>query len=195
MNNQNFYLLHCNGTHPIASLKKERDPRSIAPWTSGEPLTHPPVKPLLFTVDLSWFSQCDEDLEDEDLLGYTPADLTIAAYKESLTPALMHKDLLAVILSVGDITIEQFPVEIFNEFTGETNHDFRAINLIGVAEVEVSRDLNHIPQRRQFKLPIASYLMFHLYEDGPIVVHETVKRAIENAGFSEMNFTPTYEEY
>lgn len=194
MNNQNYYILHCSAAHPEASLKRKRSPYTLHPWTTGKPLPFTPETPITYTIDISEFEQCEEDLEDANLLDYTPDDLNLPSYTEYCNPALMSKELVNTIQSVDDIRIEQFPAEIFNNFSKTRNVDYVAVNLIGVAEVEVSRELNKPPSRRLFKLPVPEYLMFHLYEDGPIVVHESVRRVIEKSGFYDIYFTATNEE-
>lgn len=190
---QNFYFLQCHVIHPAAELSGPIDKGNRTPWTNGKKLNHTPPDPIIYTMKCSDLSE--EEQEAADLRGVGPDDFNISFYSQYQDPELMHKDLLTTIRTAGDITIESFNVEIQNPISGTIHRDYCAINVIGVAEFEVERELRKIPTRRDFKLPVDSYLLFRLHEDGPIVIHESVKEAIEKADFPGIYFTPTYENY
>ncbi len=193
--NQNYYFIHSDGTHPIATITDAEQCGGSTTWTSGKTLTITPPTPITYRINCDNFKGSKEQRESSDLSGYAPDDYTITNYKEFLTPPIMHRDLLAVIRSVGEIEIEEFETEIKNPLSGTVHTEYRAINVTQVAEFEVERDIRKPLRQREFKLPVSSYLLFRLHDDGPVVVHESIKDAIESAGISGVYFIPSYENY
>lgn len=144
---------------------------------------------------MSVLEASEEELEDMDLVGYGPDDFNIEALYITFSIPLMRNDLLRAIQSAKDVNIELFKAEIHIPVCGIIHKDYFAFNIIGVADFEIARDLQLHPTRRKYIVPLEDYLLFYLYDDGPIVVHESVKQKIEETGIKGIYFVPTYKRF
>ena len=194
MVSQEFYFIDCGGVHPVAPIEDEPD--VDGDWTSGEALELTIQEPLEYTLGLKDIFDADiEEREDMDLASYGPDDFNVTPFMTSINPPLMRHDLLGILKEVGVDNLELFQAIIRNPLTGNDYENFSAFNIVGVADFEWARDLRREISQREYRIKTPPFLMFYLYEDGPIVVHDSVRLAIEKANIEGMWFVPTYEGY
>jgi len=189
---QKFFFIECYGKHPIAPIAKT--PRILGRWTSGLPLEHPVTEPIVYTLDLKGIFDADEETrEGMDLTEFGPDDYNIKPLMTTQRPPLMRNDLIAAMQSVGVDNLELFPATVRNPINNRGHDNFSAFNVVGVADLEWGRDLRREINQRDYRINTPPFLIFRLYDDGPIVVYDSVRLAIENANIESVEFIPTYE--
>lgn len=191
MKNENFYFLDGGGVHPIANIKNPEIGLSQHPWTNGEKINIEIEEPIMYEIDMSVLDYSDEDLEDMDLIGYEPDDFNIPTLWLHLNPPLICKKLADIITSFNNSKIELFKAEVYNPMSGTIHKDYYAFNILKIADFEVARELKRDIRQRSIEIPSIEYPIFYLYEDGPLVVNESVKNAIIKAKIEGIYFELT----
>ncbi|GAA0890678.1 hypothetical protein GCM10009122_03570 [Fulvivirga kasyanovii] len=191
MDSQNFYFLEGEGVHPIAQIESPDIGLSPYPWTNGRKIDIKIEEPIVYDMDMSDLDNSEEDLEDMDLRGYKPNDFNIPTLWTYLHPPLISKKLADVITSFPNVKLELFKAEVHNPMSGTVHKDYYAFNLLQIAEFEVARELKKDIRQRSIRIPSIEYPIFYLYDDGPLVVNESVKNAIINEGIEGLYFELT----
>jgi hypothetical protein len=165
----------------IAAFSYDRDIQGRS-WFRGARFNDPPLEPVLVTTQ-------GGELPD---LSEVPLPLV----SKRLAEALKHASVT---------NIDYYPAEIRNESTGETFNDHLAFNLIGlVAAADLSASDYDSPEGPLISVDFDSLVideekarrvpMFRLAECvTAIIVHESVKKAIEGAGIDTLTFIPPEE--
>jgi len=195
MTSQKYFFMKCYGRHPIAPIGNEPELPGV-PWTRGEPVEIAVKEPLVYILDMDDLIDSDpEVLEGKDLSGYGPDDYNIRPLMTSPDQPLMRNDLLAVLNEAGVDNLEIFQAKLKNPVSGTEHDDFSAFNIVGVADFEWARDLRRQLNQREFRVNTPPFLMFRLFEYGPIVVHDTLRQIVEESNIEGVEFIPTYENY
>jgi len=194
MTSQHFFFMGGGGVHPIAGVSKKPEIRGR--WTNAEPVKMSVEEPLTYNMDLTDIFNADEEaLESMDLTGFTPDDYNIGAMITFPDQPLIRHDLLAVLETAGVDNLQLFEAIVSNPISKRKHHNFSAFNLVGIADFDWARDLRRKISQREFRVKTPPFLMFYLYDDGPIVVHNSVRLAVEDANIEGMYFVPTYERF
>jgi len=191
MTSQRFYILNCDGIHPIAKINNPVIKNTLLPWTSGEKINTTGEQPIVYQIDASELDCSDEELEDQDLKGYQADDFNIPNLWTYLNPPLICKKLTDIITSFEHVNIELFEAEVINSKSGTCHNDYFAFNLLQIAEDEVARQLQREVNQRTIRVHSELYPVFYLYADGPLIVNEAVKYAIEKAQIDGVYFELT----
>jgi hypothetical protein len=159
-----------------------------------------------YLATLEYDSSADEDLLRDWMAGerfeiQPPQPVRVTRVERPSTvlaemwqvpvPLMTHR-LHAALESAGVANLEVFPAEIVDAKTGTVNTDYVAFNIVGAIAAMVSRppagsDLIVGPQLDAAK--IAGALLFRLAEAvNAIVVHESVRKAVEGAGIDTLTF-------
>jgi hypothetical protein len=154
-------------------------------WTLGERFENPPPEPVLVTIEHG----------DEGIM----LDLWDAVI------SLMTKRLANALTQAGVSNIDFYQTEIREVRRGKVHDNYLAFNLIGtVAAADLSKSEYLAPDGPLISVDFDSLvidesktrgaLMFRLAESvNGIVVHESVKNAIEAAGIDTLTFIPPEE--
>ena len=194
MVSQRFFFMQCYGIHPIAPVVETTE--VVHRWTNGEAVKRPVEEPINYTLDLKDIFNADPaQREDMDLTIYSPDDFNIKPLMTLLNPPLIRNDLLAVLQSVGVDNLELFQAIVRNPINDREHDCFTAFNVVGLADFDWARDLRREISQRDYRIKVPPYLIFRLFDDGPIVVYDTVRLAIEQSNIEGMEFIPTYERY
>jgi len=155
---------------------------------------------------LEYDSSDDEDLLRDWMAGERfeiappqPLRLTRAARSKSVLAEmwqvpipLMTTRLHRALLQAGVANLEVFPAEILGPAPGEKNTDYVAFNVVGkIAALKSPRNANEIlvSGAELDETKARSALLFRLAESvNAIVVHESVRKAIERAGIDTLTF-------
>jgi Immunity protein family (Imm11) len=169
-----YFVMVCEGEYPIMPIAK--GPRVPGLWRSGRPLRVPVTPPLVYTLD-------------RDYPG-TPK----AMYYEQAVP-VMRADVIQVLRKAGVDNIEYFDAILENPLTGQPELDYKAFNIIGAvaaadmgASELMGTSSSTIGDVDFHALTLdesrtGGLLLFRLAEAlNAIVVHESVRKAIEAAG-------------
>lgn len=185
-----YYMLECLspevGFNAMVS-HRDADPRRC--WIDGERFHLPPPLPLRPTLRMRQGS-------------------VLAELWKSPLP-LMSQRLYQVLLACGVDNLDVYPVELLDPKSGQTYTDYVAFNLIGpIAAADLSKSIYSIPDdsaaASDGAVRAADFdslaideskargaLMFRLAESlNGIVVHESVKQAIEDSGIHTLTFIP-----
>jgi hypothetical protein len=169
-----YFVMVCEGKHPIMPIAKA--PRVSGRWCSGRPLTVPVTAPLVYTLDKNYPG--------------TPK----AMYYEKAVP-VMRDDVIEALRKAGVDNIEYFDAILENPLTGQPELNYKAFNIIGVvaaadmgASELMGTSSSTIGDVDFHALTLdesrtGGLLLFRLAEKlGAIIVHESVRKAIEAAG-------------
>lgn len=180
-----FFMLECfspdDADHAQFSLPEDDD----LSWMSGQRFTEPPRLPVNVSIEMG---------EGGVLPEFTDVPLP-----------LMTRRLAAIFEKAGVSNIDYYETEIRNFETGEIYHDLLAFNLIGIiSAANLNNSQYSTPDGVLISVDFDSLvidenktrgaLMFRLAESvNGIVVHESVKNAIEAAGIDTLTFIPPEE--
>ena len=185
-----YFMMMCKDPldHDLATISYHLDDPWRS-WLSGSRfLDNPPAPSLPVTAYVEKFYAGDiPELENAPL-------------------AFLSKRLASVLISVGVDNIDYYQLEITDELTGRVDIDHLAFNLIGtIAAADLNKTkFSEFTLERIISADIESLvidekktkgaLMFRLAESvNGIVVHESVKNAIEAAGIDTLTFIPPEE--
>ncbi len=180
-----FFMLECfspdEADHAQFTLAEDDE----LSWMSGRRFTEPPQCPVRLTIELG---------EGGVLPEFTDVPLP-----------LMTPKLAAAFERAGVSNIDYYPAEIHDIETGEVYRHLLAFNLIGaIAVADLAKSKYEAPDGTLISVDFDSLvidekktrgaLMFRLAESvNGIVVHESVKNAIEAAGIDTLTFIPPEE--
>ncbi len=179
-----YFMLECFSPEEADHAQYSYEDDELS-WMTGRRFDLPPQQPLIITIELG-----------EN--GVTP-ELT------DVPIPLMTKRLAKCLEGAGVSNIDYYQAEIQNVETGETSTDLFAFNLIGcVSAVDLAGSKFTAPDGSLISVDFDSVkinesktrgaLMFRLAESvNAIVVHESVKNAIEAAGIDTLTFIPPEE--
>jgi len=154
------------------------------------------TEPLIYTLGLEAIFDADAEVrESMDLTVFGPDDFNIMPLMTSATPPLMRNDLLAALQEAGVDNLELFQARVRNPVSNREYNNFSAFNIVGIADFDWARDLRRKINLREYRIKIPPFLIFYLFDDGPIVVHDTVRIAIKKAKIESVEFIPTDENY
>lgn len=169
-----YFVMVCEGKHPIMPIA--RGPKAPGRWRSGEPLTVAVTQPLVYTLNRAYPG--------------TPK----AMYYEQSVP-VMRDDVIEALRGAGVDNIEYFDAILENPLTGQQELNYKAFNIIGAvaaadmgASELMGTSSSTIGDVDFHALTLdesrtGGLLLFRLAEKlGAIVVHESVRKAIEAAG-------------
>lgn len=154
-------------------------------WKSGKRFAVPPETPIIIQID---------EGESGVLLEFYNA-----------TIALMSRRLATVLTEAGISNIDFYETEIHDLETREIHRDHLAFNVVGtIAAADLSQSQYSAPDGAMISVDFDSVvidpqkargaLLFRLAESvNGIVVHESVKNAIEVAGIDTLTFIPPEE--
>lgn len=154
-------------------------------WTLGERFENPPPEPVLVTIE--------------------PGDEGIMLDFWDVAISLITKNLANVLTQAGVSNIDFYQAEIREARKGKVHDNYLAFNLIGtVAAADLSKSKFQAPDGSLISVDFDSLvidevkvrgaLMFRLAESlNGIVVHESVKNAIEASGIDTLTFIPPEE--
>ena len=171
-----YYVMTClspaEGYLATLDFDFSDDEDLLRSWMSGERFEIEPPQPLRLTRE--------------------PRPSTVLAEMSQVPLPVMTKRLLAALTSAGVSNLDLYPAEIFDPETGATHTDCVAFNLIGRISA-TTRALRHddvlISGPELSADRIDGALMFRLDEAvNAIVVHESVKAAIEASGIDTLTF-------
>lgn len=171
-----YFIMTClspeDGYLATLNYDRSQDPDRRRRWMSGRRFDTDPPVPLRLTREPS-------------------VDTVLAEMWQSPVAVMSHR-LHQALLSAGVSNLDVYPAEILDEETGHIHRDYVAFNIIGriaaaerlkrhddvlVSELDLSAEL------------IDGVLMFRLDEAvNAIVVHASVRQAIEKAGIDTMTF-------
>jgi hypothetical protein len=181
MSDSMYYMLEClSPSDGFKALVDYQDDDPLRSWTLGRRFTNSPRIPLLASLRMR---------KDSKLMEMWKAPLPIISTR-------FYK----VLLSIGIDNIDVFPVELLDSKSGVTYKDYLAFNIIGViAAADLSKSEYHAWDESKVALDFNSLvideiktrnaLIFRLAEaTNGIVIHESVKKAIEAAGINTLTF-------
>jgi hypothetical protein len=165
----------------ILSYTPDRMPDDkLRGWMSGKRFITPPVEPIKIEI---------EQGESGMILEYY-----------NVMIAIMSRRLAKALADAGISNIDFYETEIYDHETRETYHDHLAFNLIGtIAAADLSKSIYEAPDGPVISVDFDSVsidekktrgaLMFRLAEAvNGVVVHESIKNAIEAAGIDTLTF-------
>jgi hypothetical protein len=169
-----YFVMVCEGKHPIMPIA--RSPYIPGLWRSGRPLTVPVTPPLVYTLNTHY-----------------PGDPK-AMYYEQAVP-VMRDDVIEALRKAGVDNIEYFDAILENPLTGQQLLNYKAFNIIGAVSA-ADMDASELMGTSSSTMGDADFhalvldesringqLLFRLAENlSAIVVHESVRKAIEAAG-------------
>lgn len=171
-----YYVMTClspaQGYLATLDYDDSADPDFLRSWMSGDRFDVPPPTPLVLTRE-------------------TAPDTVLAELWQSPV-TLMSKRLHAALLAAGVSNLDIYPAEIHDPAQGLVHDDYVAFNLIGrIAAADSLRRHDDVlisaPEISSARVDGA--LMFRLAEAvNTIVVHDSVKQAIEAAGIDTLTF-------
>lgn len=190
-----YFVMVGVGPYPSVSIDVEPDLPG-GPWYRGEPLRFDIPDTLQYTLDVKkpWYDEDDEE-------WVTPPSRPKTLYDaEAFT--VMRIDLLQVLQSVGVDNLEIFPAVLIDEVNNKTYDNYVAFNVIGLvsaADLDKSELMPHSPGVSMLGTDFHSLvidgekarglLLFRLAENcSAIVVHHSIKEAIEKAGIPGIVF-------
>ncbi|MCP5160906.1 MAG: hypothetical protein H6999_08615 [Hahellaceae bacterium] len=188
-----YYTLgYSSAMHPCRLLDTGSINKRGLWWDDGEPFAHPPTEPVIAAL--------------------TPFEANHPCMSPRLPPfytvkaPLFREDFIAALIAAGASNMHLYPAEITDPDNGEIYTHYKAVNIIGlvnaadmkrsiatihdgIAQIDVNFDhLEIAPDRTE------NLLMFRLAENnGPIIIHETVRDHLVAHGFNDINFYHTSE--
>jgi hypothetical protein len=151
------------------------DPDPLRDWMAGERFEEEPPTPVRATV--------------EPTANAVPGDLW------QVPLPIMSRRLHEVLLGAGVDNLEVFAAHLVNS-NGDVDDGFVAFNIVGLVAATTIRTTSSIDLLDGFTVDAAKAgpLMFRLEEAcNTIVVHHSVRQAIEHAGISTVRFFDTTE--
>jgi len=181
-----YYLIRCLSPEKgyLATLEYESDD-PLRDWMEAEVFEDPPPIPVVAKI--------------------IPRNNTVMAEFWQVPVPLMTKRLYQTLLSAGVSNIDTYEAIIEDPRTEEKNQDYVAFNIVGkIAAADLSKSEYQAINGTLVSVDFDSLtidenktrdaLMFHLAESvNGIVVHESVKNAIEAAGIDTLTFIPPEE--
>ncbi len=175
-----YYVMSCEGLYPrTAILGSPEVPGS--PWNDGQPLAEAIEEPLVYTLD-----------------PRRPGNM-LPLY--DIEETLIRDDLLGALESAGVDNLQTYRAVIRDAKKNVDHSNYRAVNILGVvacADMDQSERMETTDSTmidvdfRSLVIDEAKTggaLLFRLAESvSAIVVHEKVKKAIEDAGIPGMVF-------
>ncbi|MCU0634210.1 MAG: hypothetical protein MUE41_04995 [Gemmatimonadaceae bacterium] len=175
-----YYVMTCEGVDPATDIGKAPD-FPDGPWYRGTPVTARVREPLKYALDRDYRGE-------------------LLAYYQHAHP-LMRRDLLDALSAAGVDNLQTFAATLRDPWRKVDLDDYRAVNVIGVvraADAERSAragtgggaliDADFAALTIDPKSP-DGLLLFRLAENvSAIVVHERVKRTIEQRAIPGMTF-------
>ncbi len=175
-----YYVMTCEGIYPRNTIGESPDVPG-SPWNDGQPLADAIPEPLVYALD--------PDYPGQMLPLYDIAE------------PLMREDLLGALEQAGVDNLQTYRAVIRDTVKNLEHKNYKAVNIIGVvscADMDrsermattdstmVDADFRHLVID---EAKTGGALMFRLAEAvSAIVVHEKVKKAIEDAGIPGMVF-------
>ncbi|MCP5170288.1 MAG: hypothetical protein H6999_11115 [Hahellaceae bacterium] len=157
-------------------------------WDDGESFEHPPVEPIKGV--LKPYKEDHPSMSRE--LG--------AYYYDSSIP-FFRDDLLQALQEAGVDNLDVYEAELTDPDTGEVHTNFKAINILGLvaaADMAKSEAIVHdgiplvdVSFNKLVLDPTKThdFLLFRSAENnGTILIHESVKKHLENKGFNKLSF-------
>lgn len=175
-----YYVMACDSLFPRTTIGV---PPSLprGPWMTGELITYEVPEPLVYELDPDYPGQ-------------------MLPFYRSAAP-LMREDLLAALDSAGVDNLQLFRAILRDPKKRKDYEDYRAVNIVGLVQAAdlgrsvmmgtspdtlIAADFDSLVFDESKPRGL---LMFRLAESvSAIVVHETVKQAIEAAGVPGMTF-------
>jgi hypothetical protein len=174
-----YFVMVCEGKHPIMPIAGRPTMGGRRPpgfWRSGRPLTVTVTPPIHYTLDTHY-----------------PGDPKAMYYAEAVP--VMRDDVIEALRKAGVDSIEYFDAILENPLAGQQLLNYKAFNIIGVVSA-ADMDASEMMGTSSSTMGDADFhalvldesringqLMFRLAENlSAIVVHESVRRAIEAAG-------------
>lgn len=154
-------------------------------WNNGKRFDQSPEEPIHIEIE-------------EELSGY------LVEFYDGVIP-VMSKRLAHALTNAGISNLDFYRSEIYDLATGKVYTDYLAYNLIGtVSAADLSKSEYQAPDGPLISVDFDSVvidekktrgaLMFRLAESvNGIVIHESVKKAIEAAGIDTLTFIPPEE--
>jgi hypothetical protein len=175
-----YYVMTCEGIHPRTTLRKHASvPRG--PWYRGQEITYRIKEPLKYELHPGYPGQ-------------------LLPMYESEAP-IMREDLLAALTNAGVDNLQLFQAILKDPRAKVEHTNYKAVNVIGlVAAADLSKStVMNLPNPELFGQTFDSLaidekkagglLLFRLAESSSaIVVHDRVKKSIEDAGVPGMTF-------
>jgi hypothetical protein len=172
--------MSCEGIFPATTIGQEPDlPRG--PWMVGQMITYPVQTPLVYELDPDYPGQLQP------------------MYKAAAP--IMREDLLDALASAGVDNLQLFDAVLRDPGTGATHKNYKAVNVVGVvsaADLGASKMMGTTDStlvdadfhRLVFRDDVPpDLLLFRLAESvNAIVVHEDVKRVVEQRQIPGMTF-------
>jgi hypothetical protein len=186
-----YYMMHClsPAAGDLAMLTYRRD-HPMRSWASGNRFSTDPT-------DDAELRAPPEPVQAEVKPGYAGI---MAEFWATPVP-LMTKRLHQALQNAGVSNLDVYAAEIFDPTTNTTNKDYVAFNIVGkISAVDLERsivapssaspmismDLDSVTIREDAS---KGALLFRLAESvNGIVVHESVKRQLEEAGIDTLTF-------
>lgn len=180
-----FFMLECFSPEEADHAQFTLSDDDELSWITGRRFAEPPKLPFRLSI---------EPGEDGVLPELTDVPIPL------MTPRLA-----AALGQAGVANIDFYPTEIHNLETGAILRDLLAFNLIGlVAAADLEKSLYAAPDGLLLSVDFDSLvideaktrgaLLFRLAESvNGIVVHETIKNAIEATGIDTLTFMPPEE--
>jgi hypothetical protein len=169
-----YFVMVCEGKHPVMPIAK--GPKVRGRWRSGRPLSVPVTPPLVYTLDPDY-----------------PGTPKAMYYGESVP--VMRDDVVEALSRAGVDNIEYYDAILENPLTGQPETNYKAFNIIGAVSAadmgtsELMGTSNSRMGDTDFhaltldESRTGGLLLFRLAEAlNAIVVHESVRQAIEAAG-------------
>jgi hypothetical protein len=159
-----------------------RNPPNDQSWTMGEFFTQPPSEPLIAKIRDGY-----ESAEPREFMS---------------VPPLMSKKLYNVLKNAGVFNLQIFDVTIQSKDQSVKISDFFAYNLVGLIRSADMKKSKFSPSNSSRETDVwfdqlkikdsleTDLLMFRMAEDtSTILVHESIRKAIEAAGFENVKFS------
>ena len=176
-----YFIMCCDDLTP-AALIEDSPSLPSSPWLNGRPVSGEVPNPLVYTLDPDY-----------------PGHLQPLYEAESIP--LMRDDLLEALHEVGVDNLELFPAVIRDEEKGVDYNNYKAFNIVGLvscADMDESKLMGTSDSTMidiDFEALVidesrtGGALMFRLAEAvNAIVVHEKVRKHIEERGIPGMTF-------
>lgn len=175
-----YYVMTCDGVPPVGGIRRISDVPS-SPWMHGALVEHDAEKRIVFSVD-------PEERGE------------LKAMYEGGVPLMRH-DLLKAVRDAGVDNLQIFPAVIRDKKKKKQHSNYKAINIVGVVacadtgeSVMAGTSSSTLIDADFDSLVIdgsktGGALLFRLAEAvSAIIVHEKVKKVIEDSGIPGMMF-------
>lgn len=170
-----YYVMTCQspaqGYLATLNYDNSEDMDFLRSWMSGDRFQIPPPTPVVLTWEPD------------------PGTLLAEMWQSPVT--LMTKRLHSVLMAAGVHNIDIYPAEIHDPKNGRVSTEYFAFNLLGqIAADNLRRHDNVMISAPEISSASAKgALMFRLADSvNTIIVHESIKKAIETAGIHTLTF-------